>query len=649
MQRNYRASSKLRLSAMKNVLLFIFFLFMLAHDAFPQSAKTKKLFRIALEAYHHHDTSKTDRYLQKCIRLDSTFADAWRLKAEVDIDRGHFDEAIRTYTSLIDKAKTTPPDIYYSLGHLQFSRGFYDDAAQSLNTFLLLTKKQPSAIRTKAQKLLQSARFAGRAVKHPTTGQLHPLSSQINTPAEEYINFVAVDERRFIFTRKYVTDTLSQDKPVYKEQLFESAPLNNGRFKTSQPWVFSWAMGHNMGGISLTADQRTLYFAACYWPGSVGSCDLYESRWTDHQWQRPHHLETTVNSHAWDSQACISPDGHFLFFASKRPGGKGGSDIWMSVKDGRGRWMPALNLGDSINTAGDEMAPFLHADNQSLYFSSNGRPGMGGFDLFLARKDSTGHWQSPVNLGYPINTRADEINLFAGMEGGHAWISSNRGGNMDIYACTLSQKAAPLKTLYIQGKVEDEKTGKPLEAKVILTDYLHATPLDSTWSSPTDGRFLMVLHPGRTQAFHILKKDYLFYSKHLTFDDTAQLHNLSAVFRLTPIQKNSRMPLENILFDLDRAELRPEALSELNLVVQMLKTQPEIKIRIAGYTDATGSKTHNLLLSTQRAKAVYDYLIKHGIDSNRLEYKGYGEAKSTGNTPSAALRAQNRRTEIIIR
>jgi outer membrane protein OmpA-like peptidoglycan-associated protein len=321
----------------------------------------------------------------------------------------------------------------------------------------------------------------------------------------------------------------------------------------------------------------------------------------------------------------------------------------MSIRNKNGKWMPAVNLGDSINTAGDEMAPFLHADNQTLYFSSNGRPGMGGFDLYVSRKDSSGKWSSPSNLGYPINTKADELNLFAAMDGQYAWISSNRNGNMDIYQFELFKKIQPQKTFFIKGTVIDNQTGEPLQAKVILTNLSTSKNIDSTWSSAADGHFLLVLHPGKELAFHILKKNYLFYSKHFTFEDTTDRHAVSAVFKLKPIQKNSTMQLENILFDFDSYTLRQEAYPELNLLTRLLKANPSVDILIAGYTDATGSQAYNQKLSTRRAKAVYDYLVSRGIDDKRLEYKGYGAVQIPNDKASPALRAKNRRTEIIIR
>ncbi len=625
---------------------------MLSHDAFTQTAqarKTKKLFREALEAYHHQQDAQAEQYLQKCLRLDSTFVDALWLKAEMESNQGNFEQAIHDYARLIRHTEKVKPSVYFAMGRLQFQEANYEAAAESLKTYLALTVKSPSPFRKKAQLLLQSARFACQSTLHPAPTTLLRPGSNINSPAEEYINFVAEDNSRIIFTRKYLPDSGKPDKTVFKEQIFESVRLKDGGFQAAKPMIFPWAMGKNMGGVSLTADQKSMYFAACYWPGTYGSCDLYQSKLIRNQWQRPHHLKTAINSHAWDSQVCISPDGHYLLFASKRPGGKGGSDIWMSVRDSSGKWLPAVNLGDSINTAGDEMAPFLHADNQSLYFSSNGRPGMGGFDLYLSRKDSTGKWSSPVNPGYPVNTKADELNLFVGLQGRQAWISSNRNGNMDLYHFKLFAKIRPQKTYFIKGKVEDSQTGKPLKAKVILTNYSTSRPIGFTWSSATDGHFLMVLHPEKELAFHILKKNYLFYSKHFAFEDTSSQHVISAVFHLHRIQKNSVMQLENILFDFDRSTLRPEAFSELNLLTQMLQTNPKIKILIAGYTDATGSSAHNLELSVQRAKAVYDYLIMKGIDSNRLEYKGFGAAHPQNNNASPALRAQNRRTEIVIR
>ncbi len=621
---------------------------MLSHGVFSQNRKVEKTFHSALEAYHNNELKTATKQLDKCLKMDSTYADAWLLKAEIASDHHDAKQAIQAYTKVTQYEKKEKPSVYFSLGRLQYLQADYRDAVKSLETFLSCAHN-PSTHRKKAQSLLKSARFAQHALLHPDPVQIKHLNHQINTQAEEYINFVNEDSSRLIITRKYHEEENNSKRVGFREQFFDCYRKASGDWQHPQQISFGWAKGRNMGGLSLTADQKNMYFTGCYWPGSYGSCDIYQSRMIGNRWQNPYHPDKVVNSSSWDSQVCISPDGKRLLFASKRPGGKGGSDIWMSVRDSSGKWLPAVNLGDSINTAGDEMAPFLHADNQTLYFSSNGHPGMGGFDLFLSRKNSAGQWSSPTNLGYPVNTHADELNIFVSLDGEQAWISSNRDGNMDIYNFKTYASIHPQSTLFVKGKVVDAQTGNPLRAKVILSGLTPPMPIDSTWSDPANGHFFMVLHPGKETAFHIQKTGYLFVSKRFELKDKTNQKSISAIFRLYPIQKNARFILHNILFDFDRSTLLPASYPELNRLVELLQKNPQIKIRIAGYTDSMGSEAYNLKLSTQRAKVVYEYLINKGINRNRIEYKGFGSTHPVADNHTEAARAQNRRTEIIIR
>ena len=604
---------------------------------------------MALAAFQKKDYETTEDELNKCFRLDSTMVKAWLLKAETEEEKGEPAQAIHAYAKVVRLDKTGIPKAYYSLGSLQFKQGKYAGAIVSLITFLDLSSKASKNLQNKAIFLLKSAHFAQHALLHPDSTRLTALSSLVNTPAEEYINFVNANNSQLVFTRKFPAPDKTMKEKLFKEQFFKTIKKKDAKWQLPKPIIFPWARGLNMGGLSLTPDGRQMFFTGCYWPGAYGGCDIFKSSLCRKQWQKPKNLGKPVNTAAWDSQPCISADGHYLFFASKRPGGKGGSDIWMSTKSPAGKWLPAINLGDSINTAGDEMAPFLHADNQTLYFSSNGWPGMGGFDLFVSRKNTEGLWSRPQNLGTPVNTNADEMNLFVNTDGRQAWISSNRSGNMDIYTFKTFAAMHPRTTFYVNGKVFDAKTGKALKAKVVLSDLGQKPAIDSVWSSPSDGHFFMILHPGKEVVFHIFKKGYLFYSGYFDLRKYTSQQSVDTDFYLQPIRKGARMRLENILFDFDKFTLRPTADAELNLLVKLLRQNPEIKILIAGYTDSVGTDEHNLALSIQRAKVVYNYLVSKGIATYRLTFNGFGSQHPINKNNTEAGRAQNRRTEIIIR
>jgi len=635
---------------MRIKICIILLFFLGASDLQAQHVDRKrvgKTFQKAVDAYLQKDYTTAEKWLDKSLRLDSTFAKAWLMKAEINREQHKPTLAIKAFQKLLKLDKYGFPQVYYSLGRLQFGQAEYRNAVTSLETFMRLSSASSHNLKI-AQQLLKSARFAREAILHPVVRKLNRMSSHINSGAEEYINFVNEDRSRLLFTRKFLVEKAGQKGGYYKELFYETDRGEGGQWQTPVQMSFPWAKGLNMGGLSLSVDKQQMYFTACYWPGNYGSCDIYRSNLYGKQWLPPTHLGRAVNSRSWDSQACISSNGRLLFFASRRKGGKGGSDIWMSQRDSIGNWSPAVNLGDSINTQGNEMAPFLHPDGQTLYFSSNGRSGMGGYDLYISHRNLNGQWSTAKNLGYPVNTNADELNLFVSIDGNHAWLSSNRAGSMDIYQFKTYAAMRPKTTLFVKGRVEDAITGKILSAKVELTDLSNNHCLDSLWTNQLDGRFLMVLHPGEDVAFHIFKKGYLFYSKHFDLNNFPNQKDVSTVFRLSPIKKGSRMPLENILFNFDRSSLQRAAFAELKMVVNMLQQNPKIRMLIVGYTDSIGSSEHNLKLSKDRAKSVYDYLVAKGISPGRLSYKGFGSVHPLNSNKSEESRALNRRTEIII-
>jgi outer membrane protein OmpA-like peptidoglycan-associated protein len=323
----------------------------------------------------------------------------------------------------------------------------------------------------------------------------------------------------------------------------------------------------------------------------------------------------------------------------------------MSVKLPAGKWSRPVNLGDSINTSGDEMAPFLHADGKTLFFSSTGGPGLGGYDLFVSRKDPTGQWSKARNLGYPINTNANEINIFVSLDGSHAWISSDREGGkggFDIYGFPTPEQIRPEKVLFVKGVVMDAESGKLLEAKIELTNLLNNQNEDSTKSDPLTGTFLMVLHPGTDYAFNIVKKGYLFFSKNLNLKESGSLEPIHQTFRLTPIKAGEQITLNNIFFDFNSAVLKAASLTELNKLLEMLRENTGLRIRISGHTDNVGDAAYNKKLSTDRALAVRDFLISNGIDAGRIEYEGFGDTKPVASNASEAGRKKNRRTEVTV-
>jgi outer membrane protein OmpA-like peptidoglycan-associated protein len=298
------------------------------------------------------------------------------------------------------------------------------------------------------------------------------------------------------------------------------------------------------------------------------------------------------------------------------------------------------------------MAPFIHPDNRTLYFASRGHQGMGGFDLFVSRMDANGNWTSPVDLAYPINTYADEINLVVNAKGDVAYISSDKlggKGGMDIYSFKLYKEAQPVMVTYFKGIVFDKETKHRLEAKFELIDLATGKVVSSSSSDPLTGEFLLALPTEKNYGLNVSKPGYLFYSDHFELKgESSKTKPFIYNVPLQPIRVGETVILKNIFFDTDKYDLKEESISELARLTQLLKSNPQIHIEISGHTDNHGSADHNLVLSRNRAKAVYNYLIMNGISKERLSYDGFGMTRPIDTNDTEQGRANNRRTEFSV-
>jgi len=371
---------------------------------------------------------------------------------------------------------------------------------------------------------------------------------------------------------------------------------------------------------------------------------------TPQGWSKPVNAGGKVNSDQWDSQPCLSPDKKDLYFASRRFGGYGGSDIYVSHMQTDGKWGEPENLGPGINTTEDEQCPFIHADNQTLYFTSSFWPGYGDDDIFYVRKEADGKWSKPVNLGFPINTISQEGTLFVAADGKTAYYASDKNdsrGGTDIYTFELREDVRPLRTLWVKGQVFDKKTSKGLPSTVELID-LTSKQVVSRILTNEDGNYLVTLPVGKDYAFNVNRKGYLFYSDNFLLSNNAPDSSYEKNIGLQPLEINATVVLNNVFFDVRRFDLKPESQVELGKIIQLLKDNPTLKIQISGHTDNVGKPADNLALSNSRAKAVVNYLVANGIAAQRLTAKGFGETQPVADNKTEAGRARNRRTEMKV-
>jgi len=327
-------------------------------------------------------------------------------------------------------------------------------------------------------------------------------------------------------------------------------------------------------------------------------------------------------------------------------------NIYVSTLNDNGEFGIPVKLNDKVNVPGNKESVFIHPDNMTLYFSCDGLPGMGGLDIYMSKRQPDGDWGTPVNLGYPINTAGDDNSILADPNGKIAYFASERSGGfggLDFYSFELPPNVRPEKITYFKGKVYDAVTKRPLEASFELLDLTAQKSLYTSLSEKNTGEFFLTLTSGKEYMLNVSKPGYLFYSGNFSMNASTDLSKPYLMdVPLQPIDTGKVEPLKNVFFDTDKFDLRPESKAELDKLASFLKTNKTLKIQLRGHTDDVGDKKKNQLLSQNRAKAVYEYLITSGVEKERLSYKGFGDTMPVVKNDSPEHRQENRRTEYKI-
>ena len=609
--------------------------------------KAKSHYQKAVNAYQYGDTEQAWRFLNIAQQTEDCFPDLHLLKATLYEEGKNADSAVASYRKAIAIDPDFFPNAYYFLACLESSLGQYQEAEEHFERFLdypdisenLKEKASIARYRNKEAIAIQKDRKEFVPVN---------LGPGINTENEEYLPFLSLDGGILVFTRRYPKD---DPVPHIEEDFFYSLRDTAGAWTQAVLFPPPINSGQNEGALSISPDGRYLFFAGCGREDGWGSCDIYASVRKGNGWGKVFNLGKPVNSMYWESQPCMSSDGKTLYFASNRPGGFGGSDIWMSQISETGVWSEPVNLGSNVNTPGDENSPFIHPDGETLYFASNGHPGMGGFDLFLSRRESGNRWSAAQNLGYPINTYSDETTLSVNAQGDTAYFSSDnlKGyGKEDIYSFCLYDQARPTTVSFMKGHVSDLETGQPLAARFELISLKSGLVRIESHADRQNGEFLVCLPTDEAFALNISCPGYLFYSAHIALDSRYKAEPMHMNIRLQPIQPGAVVILENIFYDSEQYQLKDESIAELDKIYRFLINNPSLRIEIGGHTDNTGSVSFNQELSSKRAQAVAGYLVQRGIAPHRVKAVGYGFDHPIGDNRTAEGRAKNRRTELKI-
>ncbi|WKN44675.1 OmpA family protein [Tunicatimonas pelagia] len=616
-----------------------------------KSKKAIEYYEDAFSFFLRRQYGQALELLDYCLKKDPAFSEAHLQAAkiyEVLLD------AARAEYHYKKVAKQQPGNAKfveapYQLAKMYFQQGKYADA-RSLATSAIETPKVAQVIRDEAQMLLANINFTEEAIQQPVDFQPRRVEGQLHQFPLQYFPVLTVDQQTMIFTgRRGVS-------PRYDEDIYVSHKNAQGEWQAPELLSENITTMHNEGTCAISADGRTLIFTACEGRKGYGSCDLFVSYRTGDTWSVPKNLGAEVNSSSWESQPTLSADGNTLYFVSDRSGGLGKRDIYLTRRNSQGEWSNAQNAGKTINTPRDEVSPFIHVNGQTLYFASNGRPGFGGFDLYVTEQTEK-QWSEPKNLGYPINTYEDQASLFITADGQDAYYSNEeqRQGQYirsEIYTFAIpAQIQVQNRSNYVFGKVYHALTKEPLEATIELVDLRQQQPISAVTSDPANGEYLMVLTEGSEYALYVNKDNFLFRS--LTFNYLAPSEAyiqqpIEIDVYLDPVEKGRETVLNNVFFDTDKYVIQEKSKPELDKIASFLQENPTISVSINGHTDNVGSDSYNKTLSTQRAKAVYDYLLQAGVPAERLAYQGYGAEKPIADNNTAEGRQKNRRIAFEI-
>ncbi len=476
------------------------------------------------------------------------------------------------------------------------------------------------------------------------------LGPGVNSSGAELAPLISSDGRMLYFTRvkhpKNVGNPETQDiwyAYIDSTNNFGTAynvgePVNNAR---------------NNALCAVLPDGQTLMLMNKYLPDGSSENGISISLRTESGWSFPSPIEVEdfYNEHRTGEYA-LGSDGKTILMAVQRQDAIGEKDIYVSFKKEDGSWAAPMNLGPEINTGDSEIAPFLAADGRTVYFSTGGYPGYGGQDMFVSRRldDSWKKWSKPLNLGPKLNTSGFDAYYSLPASGNYAYFTSTQSkvGNSDIFRVKLPESAKPEPVVLIRGRVLNAKTNDPLGATIAYESLTSGKQLGTARSHPTTGEYSIVLPSRDVYGFLAEHKGFLSLNENIDLVKINEYKEMRVDLKLTPLEVGAAVRLNNIFFDTNKYNLKPQDELELKRVVKMLQAYPNMQIEISGHTDNVGADQSNLTLSSNRAKAVTDYLVAKGVAKNRLQSIGLGKTKPVSDNKTEEGRAYNRRIEMKV-
>ena len=617
------------------------------------------------------DYEKAIKHFQRCLKIQPGLSAAHRNIASSYSLLNDFESAIIHYEIIMESDTMYSRAMYYELADAYYKSGLFRKALQNFKKFKVLQEEdlenfgfhgekedvREAEYLPKLENSIRASQVAMDSVNFGKITNVENLGPSINTRGDEYFPFVSNDQQMLYFTQRKKGDA--------DENLLYSNAGSNGKWKSSSPFKFFNTPAHE-GRFTMVRDGRKMFFTACNRQGVLGPCDIWEGELLKGEISEIKPISGDLNSMKWESQVSVSCDGSTLFFASNRPGGMGGTDIWYSKKNEVGYWGEPINLGEKVNSPGDEESPFLTNDGQTLYFSSTGHQGMGQLDIFMSWLDeNTGEWSAPINLGQPLNSPSNDFGFFLCADGKTGYFSSDKpnglmGYDYDIYKFELSKELYSEPITFVEGFVRDTLVDLPVREAIV-----NLPSMQTKLQTDQEGRFFLCLPAGTHLPISVDFEHYEYYENQFDIPqwDNKQFYNLyidlAATYELIEYEqattridtttevieevpeeddpkedviRNNRLKskqyVHTVLFDFDSYDLEPDETGDIGQFISPLLNKNITRVEIIGYADDVGPDTYNLKLSEKRAKEIALYLMENSVEVDQIYLEGRGELRN---------------------
>ncbi len=635
--------------------------------------KLIKSFQKGVQLLNDGKMNDAEVVFAKILDEEPEFTEAWVASAEINYSKykstkdpksqnNYYSRYVKCLESV---AKQCPSyqdyEVCYTLGKIFLSHDKLDVAKGYLKTYIDNGKKGTKYY-TDAESTYHYIEQYLNLIENPVP--FEPVVVEgVSSAYDDYLPLISPDGSLALFTKAYMKKEVNS---IYGDRFVEEFTVSKASddkglvFSPGEPLPYPFNSGKNQGAASISIDNKTMFITICEFVSrDYDNCDIYMSTRTSDGWSELKSLGPNINGvKTWESQPSISADGKTLYFASIRESNIGfdpdnpTSDIYYSTKDEKGNWTKARNLGPKINTPGNEKSPFIHSDSQTLYFSSDGHLGIGGYDIFFSKfRDSD--WTTPVNIGYPINTKNNDLGFVVNTQGTKAYFASNKlngKGGWDIYAIDLYKEARPEKVFLVKGQLVDDNGYSIGDAKLEVKNTRTEEVSEGVVDSETGQYAVAVTAKNEHDDFLMVvkKEDYSFTSTLIEPTEETFEKPIEVNFEVKPIETGKSVPINDIYYATASYEINSKSYAVLDEFAEFLKSNPSVKVEIRGHTDNIGSAQTNITLSNRRAQAVYDYLLSKGVPKANVSYKGYGPNMPIADNKTEAGRAKNRRTEFYI-